>query len=290
MILAAVAAATLLTQAPFVVGKFEQIFEPRPPYCLNDHTFIQGSDGTWHMFGITHVKPLNFYRDPGRQLAHATAKTINQNPWKEHPFAVKVDESKGEYLLWAPHVIKADGLYHMFVCVGAKEGHVYAIHHLTSKNLWTWDRPANNEVVRDGFDGRDPMVIRDGDRWILYYTANSTPQGGNHLVAAMTSKDLVHWTDRKVVFTHPLKGTFGGPTESPFVVPRGKNFYLFITDGGTVNVYRSRDPLAWTPEDKVGEFYAHASEVVQDEKGKWWVSHVGWEQGGLSIAPLTWKD
>ena len=72
--------------------------------------------------------------------------------------------------------------------------------------------------------------------------ASSKPEGGNHIVACDTSQDLLHWADRRVVFTLPQTGTFGGPTESPFVVRRGKSFYLFACDGGAINVYLSPDP------------------------------------------------
>lgn len=84
----------------------------------------------------------------------------------------------------------------------------------------------------DGFDARDPMIIRDGSQWIMYYTANSTPMGGNHVIAAYVSKDLLHWSDRKIVFVHSRKGTFGGPTESPFVVRRGDRYYMFCVMEG----------------------------------------------------------
>lgn len=125
---------------------------------------------------------------------------------------------------------------------------------------------------------------------MLYYTATAQTNGGNHVVVSVTSKDLKHWKHRRVVFTHPKQGTFGGPTESPFVVRRGKTFYLFACDGGTINVYRSLDPFHWEIKDQVGTIYAHASEIVRDADGKWYISHAGWERGGLSLAPLIWHD
>lgn len=279
----------------FSVGKFEVIYdvakETKTPWCLNDHTFVKGPDGLWHVFAITHPNPMKWEEDMGKNLAHATAKTLTQSPWTPQPFAVTADNAHGEYLLWAPHIVKEGRTYHMFVCGGAKEGHVYSIHHLTSKDLFKWDRATNNPVVTDGFDGRDPMVIRDGKRWILYFTANSKPEGGNHVVKAVESRDLKTWSkEPKTVFTHTTVGTFGGPTESPFVVRRGKTYYLFITDGGTVHVYRSQDPLHWEMKDEVGTIEAHASEVIRDERGNWFVSHVGWMWGPLSLAPLTWHD
>jgi beta-fructofuranosidase len=178
----------------------------------------------------------------------------------------------------------------MFVCVGNNQGHKYKIHVLTSKDLWHWERNAANPLLIDGFDARDPVVIHDGKKWILYYTATSTPEGGDHLVACVTSEDLLHWSNRRVVFTFPRKGTFGGPTESPFVVRRGDSYYLFVCDGGTINVFLSKDPFHWDYKNQVGTIYAHASEVVRDADGKWYISHAGWDRGGLSIAPLIWHD
>ena len=29
---------------------------------------------------------------------------------------------------------------------------------------------------------------------------------------------------------------------------------------------------------------------VRDERGRWYVSHCGWYQGGLYLAPLEWRD
>jgi len=287
-------AALAFVNPAYTVGEFKLIYDPAvgesEPWCLNDHTFVKGPDGLWHMFAITHVKPFEFFKDPGRNLAHATAKELLQSPWKKEPFALTADEKYGEYFFWAPHVVKVGKTYHMFVCAGAKEGHEYRIHHLSSKDLWKWDRDPHNPILIDGFDARDPMLLKNGKEWILYYTANSRPDGGHHIVAAVTSPDLQHWSARKVVFTHPQEGTFAGPTESPFVVHRGSTYYLFVTDGGTVHTYASRDPLHWEVADHVGQFNGHACEVVQDEKGDWFISHVGWEQGGLFLAPLKWND
>ena len=276
-------------------GKFTEIYDPRvgekEHWCINDHTFVYGPDRLWHVFGITHTVPLNWYKDPGKNLLHATAKTLTQSPWHKEPFAVSADWDKyGEWLLWAPHVVRHEGTYYMFVCAGNNSGHNYKIHLLTSPDLWRWERSPDNPLLIDGFDGRDPMVMRLGSEWVMYYTATSKPEGGNHIIASVTSKDLRHWSSRRVVFTHSREGTFGGPTESPFVVRRGQSYYLFACDGGTINVYLSKDPFQWDIKNQVGTIYAHASEIVRDDKGKWFISHAGWERGGLSLAPLLWHD
>jgi beta-fructofuranosidase len=273
------------------VGEFKTIFAADEPWCINDHTFAQGPDKTWHLFGITHPKPLDFFRDPGLRLAHATAQTLRQFPWKAQPPAVTRDwEKYREYLLWAPYVLRYRGTYYMYVCVGDKDTHRYAIHLLTSPDLQQWTRSPDNPMLVDGFDARDFMVMPVGDHWVLYYTATTTLEGGNHVVACVISRDLVHWADRRVVFIHPRAGTFGGPTESPFVVRRGDHYYLFVCDGGWTDVYLSHDPLHWEFDQRTARVQAHASEIVREVDGRWYLSRTEWTEGPVQLAPLSWHD
>jgi len=130
----------------------------------------------------------------------------------------------------------------------------------------------------------------------MYYTATSLPTGGQHIVACRTSPDLITWSERGVVFTDTETGTYGGPTESPFVVRRGRSYYLFICCNDrragydSTDVYRSSDPFRFTLQDKVATIGAHAAEVIRDVDGKWYVSHCGWGRGGVYLAPLVWAD
>ncbi|HWD18411.1 MAG TPA: family 43 glycosylhydrolase [Verrucomicrobiae bacterium] len=277
-------------QALVEAGDFQTIYAAAEPWCVNDHTLVQGPDKTWHLFGITHPKPLDFFKDPGLRLAHATATTLRQNPWQTQAAAVTVERQEGEYLLWAPYVLRHEGVYYMFVSVGATNSHRYAIHLLTSPDLVSWTRSPDNPMVVDGFDGRDPMVLPWEGQWLMYYTATTTPEGGNHIVACVISQDLKHWGGRRVVFTHPRAGSFGGPTESPFVVRRGDHFYLFVCDNDWTDVYVSFNPFAWSLEQKVGHIHSHASEIVRDTDGSWFITHTGWMSGPVQLAPLHWHD
>jgi len=281
------------------VGEFKLIYdqgvgEPQRWY-INDHCIIRGHDGLWHMFGITNTEPLAPMQE--RVLAHATSPNLTDSPWKKEPFALAIDESHGEIHLWAPCCVRHDGLYYLYVCVGYRDNSRYMIHLYTSTDLYNWTRHPANPMVVDGYDARDPHIIRlDDGRWVMYYTATSEPHGGNHIVAAVTSKDLIHWGDRRVVFTDEEKGTFGGSTESPFVVRRGDVYYLFICNNDrrrrydATDVYASTDPFHWVFEDWVGVINAHASEAIQDLDGKWYATHCGWDRGGLYLAPLQWHD
>ena len=278
-------------------GTFVRIYDPSVGesnrWYMNDHCFVLGHDALWHMFGITHQEPA----DPLNEvhLAHATATNLLQRPWKKEPFALTVARQPpwNETVLWAPEVIQYKNLYYMYYCAGGADHTKYQIHLATSPDLWTWARSRRNPMVVDGYDARDPFVLCVSNKWVMYYTATSRPEGGNHIVAFVTSDNLLNWTNRGTAFTDPSASTFGGDTESPFVVKRGAWYYLFIGPrGGYVgtDVFASRDPFHWNPADKVGHIPAHAAEVVQDTDGRWYISGAGWGQGGLYLAPLIWND
>lgn len=279
-------------------GEFKQIYNPSvgesSPWYINDHCFIRAQDGKWHLFGITREEPAK----PMEEItfAHATADTLTQSPWQKLPPALTVAREAPwrEAHLWAPHVIFHNNLYYMFYCAGGINSNTnYQICLATSPDLKTWTRSPKNPLVVDGYDARDPYILRLSDRWVMYYTATSQPQGGNHIVAYVTSQDLLTWTNRGVAFTDPATGTWGGPTESPFVVPHGGAYYLFIGPRDaydSTHVFVSKDPFHWSIENKVGDIPAHAAEVIQDTDGQWYVSRAGWGKGGVYLAPLTWHD
>jgi beta-fructofuranosidase len=278
----------------FRVGDFRRIYDPssgeKRRWYINDHTFIRAADGQWHLFGITHPEPANAQRE--RFFAHATAPDL-EGPWTKQAPVLHVDEKHNETVLWAPYVLADDGLYWMYYCAGGSDHAKYHIHLATSPDLWSWKRHPANPMVVDGFDARDPMVMQFGDQWILYYAATSEPKGGNHDVVAVTSRDLSHWSNRKEVFRDSQVGTFGGPTESPFVVARNQKYYLFVCTNRGYNetaVYRSESPLHWESANLVGTFAAHAAEVIQVADGRWFVSRAGWGQGGVYLAEFKWEE
>ena len=210
-------------------GDFRLIYDPSvgetEPWYINDHTFFRDHEGAWHLIGITHAEPAKPHDE--KHLAHATAPALH-GPWTKQPFALSADPAWGETQLWAPHVIEHDGMFWMFYCGGGSSHLEYRIQLATSPDGWTWTRHPANPLIIDGYEARDPMVLRAGGRWIMYYTATSASEGGHHIVAAAESDDLVHWHGRAVVFEDEYVGTYGGPTESPFVIERGGRYYLFI--------------------------------------------------------------
>ncbi|MBN2023572.1 MAG: family 43 glycosylhydrolase [Pirellulales bacterium] len=297
------AAPTELLKPLVEMGKSIKVYDPNvgedpdKEWYINDHCLIHGPKGQWHLFGITGVMPIKPTKE--RLFAHATAKTLLQQPWDKQPHALAYapEAPWRERHLWAPHVVERDGTYYMLYCAGDEDNSKYKLHLATSKDCRAWTRHPANPIVVDGFDARDPFVTQWGDKWVMYYTATTKPEGGNHCVAYVTSDDLIHWGNRGVAFVDPSEGKWGGPCESPQVVRRGDRYYLFLgpRDGNRIeyigtDVYVSRDPYHWRIEDRVGHLPAHAPEVVRDTDGKWYISDCGWGRRGVFLAPLVWND
>ncbi|MFC0033379.1 family 43 glycosylhydrolase [Micromonospora chaiyaphumensis] len=278
-------------------GALTRVYDPSvgesATWYYNDHTIVRNQQtGVWHVFAITHAEP-GAPQDE-KSFGHATAPTPT-GPWTKQPPALVADPAAGEQWIWAPHVIYDNGLYYLFYAAGNPDYARYRMHLATSTDLVTWTRSPANPLFVDGWEGRDPMVTRVGDRWVMYYTATSSPTGGNHVVAYRTSTDLRTWSARGIAYSSPHTGQAGGQTESPFVVRRGEWWYLLVCCDGTdygaayrrTAVYRSRDPLRFEGAEKVTVLDAHAAEVVVDGPN-WYLSHAGWGQGGLWLAPLIW--
>lgn len=275
-----------------IAGNFERIYDPSAgelwPLYINDHTFVRGPEQQWHLFGITHTEPELAPKDT-REFAHASSTNLNSPMWTKQTNALKADPALGESLLWAPHVIEQDGLYWMFYSGGGGDDGSYQIRLATSSDLVTWTREESPLFI-DGYEARDPFVLRVGAQWVMYYTATDDPAGGHHIVAYRSSADLRTWSARAVAYIDPMSGKGAGPTESPFVVARDEGYYLFIAsseDYLATRVFFSADPLRFA-EPAIAQLKTHAPEIVHDLDGKQYISHAGWGQGGVFLAPLSW--
>ncbi len=261
-------------------------------WYINDHCFIQGSDGLWHLFGITHPYPPEPADE--NQFAHAISNSLTQTPWIKKHFALTANPDAGESHLWAPHVVEKDGLYYMFYTAGSLlSNYRYRIHLAFSSDLLSWSRYTENPLFQDYFDARDPMVIQADDQYIMYYTALDDRPTGNHIIVYRTSDDLLNWSPRHTAFIHEATGTYNGPTESPYVTQKDNHFYLFTGPDGDYRrtaVYGSSTPYHWDRSDLVTHVNSHAAEVIQDNDGSWYVSHCGWYYDGVYLSPLTWVE
>lgn len=273
------------------VGAFTRIYTPPGDgraWYINDHTIVRGRDGLWHMIGITGPEPA----DPlvaEVQLAHAVSPVLSASGWQARTYALTADAALGESVLWAPHVVEHAGTFFMFYAAGGDDRTRWKLRLARSPDLVHWQRE-RAALFEDGFDARDPFVVRIGARWAMYYTATARPDGGAHVVAYRTSDDLTRWSKRGIAYADASEGTSGGNTESPTLLVRDEGFYLWIGprhDYVSTEVFFSRDPFRFAGPP-LAEIPAHAAEVVRDLDGQEHVSRAGWEQGGLDLAPLRW--
>ncbi|MBT2449621.1 glycosyl hydrolase family 32 [Streptomyces sp. ISL-43] len=274
-------------------GPFAYVYDPSTsagPRYLNDHTLIK-AQGRWHLFSIVgDSAPRGESPDSAGEtsFAHASAPSPN-GPWTSHADALTVAPSYfGEEHLWAPHVVAAGGRFWLFYAAGGESG--AAINLATSSDLFTWTREPSGPLFR-GLAARDPMVLRVGGEWVMYYTELSSADG-HHVVACRRSADLVHWSEPGVAFTDATTDTTVSVTESPYVVERDGWYYLFIGPRGGyegTDVLASRDPFHFDVSGYAGHVPGHAVEVFADGE-TWYASAAGWFRYGLHVAPLDWRD
>lgn len=276
-----------------IPGQKRRLLDASPragePWYLNDHTLIRAADGTWHVFGIWHPEPA----DPLHEdlFLHATAADLEGAPWTIHDPVLPARPEIGETHVWAPHVIEHEGRYWMFYAGGTADHTAYRMMLATSEDLFSWARH-ESPLFTDGFDARDPMVLRDGQRWLMYYTRTSAPDGGFHEVAVRTSQDLVTWPDPTVAYRSTESGTVGGPTESPFVIRAGEGWLLFVCESTQYDrtlAYSSTDPLHFEDADAIDvDLDEHCAEIIADGP-RTWITGGGWGRGGLTIRSLEMR-
>jgi beta-fructofuranosidase len=245
------------------------------PY-LNDHTVIYNpADKKWHAYGIITGE---------KHFIHLTADFLTQTPWERHEDFC-VDSCNRE--IWAPHIVYHDNIYYMFYTM---TGEPREIRYATSTDLFEWKHPASNPLLA-GNKNKDPMVFRNKNQWIMYYSMMKDQQ--HWVVGYSVSNDLIEWSKPEICFD---ENTESPGVESPFVVQRGEYYYLFLSarpwPQGGEDVFRSKTPYRWKPDDFIERIEPwHAAEIVRDLDGKWYLTlSSGKESKDFRIAPIYWND
>jgi beta-fructofuranosidase len=295
--------------APRIGGPYVHVYAPGPDifpgpdsehfeagrsyaeWVPNDHAILKGADGRWHALGITHPKPpadAQGVHEAEWLLFHAVSpegrlkEQLREGAWRDAPKVLAPADRPGEVReCYAPSIVQKDGIYHMFY--GPNPLRMAA-----SGDLYTW-KPTGALFNQKG-GVRDPCVVCHGGRYVVYYVTGRS-------VLARTSPDLRAWNGEPVEVFRMRRG---GEPESPTVVERDGQFYLFWclwdaadkVNGSYDNrtfVFRSGDPLDFHAAPCVAQLQAHAPEIFRDEDGDWFLSSVEWPKRGVSIAPLIWK-
>ena len=218
--------------------------------------------------------------------------------------------------VWDSWVADDGDLYHLFFLQAprslgdpAKRHTAARVGHATSRDLVTWDYLG--ECLGPAETGFDDLaiwtgsVVRDGDRWRMFYTAIST--AGHHVydqrVGSAVSEDLHHWTRVSHEPSLRVDGTWyknlantPAPTQGPDLEgssetwrdplvlpdPGGEGWHMLLTargvgagrnDDGVVGHATSADLEHWTlgpPLSQTGTGFGQL-EVLQVKQvdGRW---------------------
>ncbi|GAF05524.1 family 43 glycosylhydrolase [Saccharicrinis fermentans] len=272
----------------------------------NDHTFVKGEDGKWHIFGITHPlvmsDPLSKGIHDGEYASfHAISsknsfkESVEEYHYKDLPKILSPQERPGEILAnHAPYIIKNDGFFQMVY------GHS-PIRLAVSSDLMNWKPKGNLFSLEDGKgdekklfgDARDPnLLYHEGTYYIVYCSTKS--------VRMRISKNLKAWSEEKIILR-----TESYDPESPSLIFYNNTFYLFVCSWDGIwdqkeivgayqhktYVLQSDDILDFGKdhEKEVTVLNAHAPEIFQDEEGQWYISSVEWPNRGVSVDKLWWE-
>lgn len=197
-----------------------------------------------------------------------------------------------ERAVWAPHVFIEDDIYYMFF-TGVKFPFVQSIMLATSDdpadpsswmNLGMIFQPEHAGMVwqPDGWaDCRDPMVVKQGDLYYLYYTGQDI-EGG--IIGYATAFSLAGpWKDWGRAIPALPKGVMG---ESPTVATYSHQRYLFYNDTSQGEMVRQSTHLTGPFQNPESFAPGWAHEIWQDHSGIWYTSYLN--NYSITISPLTW--
>ena len=269
------------------------------PYYVNDHTLVQGPDGTWHLFGIFHTAPMG--DDTEVDFIHAVAAEQNPAKWETGAFeaatepyriALHADRSVGETHIWAPHVVPWEGRYMMVYQGGGPDDYHASIRLAESDDLYHWTRVGKVPLFEDFCEARDPMLVRAEGAWALYYSRCDSIARKSSGVAYRLSHDLVHWSEPRMALTmeHAPPTSNAAYAESPFVFERSGFYWLSVSAypiaWDATLVYRS--PVASRfPDAPYTRLRSHAAEWVFGKKAsEVWLTHAGPGQRGVWMSAV----
>ncbi len=280
---------------PRISGEWKILFKPtKNGNYVNDHTIIQYSDNTWHLFGITSFEGIPACE---RYFVHGVGASLDE---EFSEVGRSIDRGT---LAWAPCVIRKDENYFMFYGPSPTSLAV-------SFDMYEWfgtNLILKNEPLMGAH--RDHFVLKISENEYLMYIVGVHNKKGS--VSCFSSSDLLNWNFEGYCLTSgdkaPLTPAWGA-FESPFIVKKDGLYYLFVTytdcSDETYNntlVFCSHNPRSFGEYNggvdgaiPIATLEAHAAEVIE-HNGKYYITTCGWNskpvpnKGAVSIAPLEWK-
>jgi hypothetical protein len=235
-----------------------------------------------------------------RLLFEWTSPKLTDPNWKPAGIVMQADPKLGETEggLQAPFVFIDIDRYRMLygdwvhICLAGSDDGGRTFNRVPVPNA---DLPRTGRFGEGPADNaRDPMAIRIGDRWHVYYTAHPANHGS---VYCRTTKDFVTFSDATIVASGGKAGDGPYAAECPHVVKRGDSFYLFRTSSYSpkprTHVYASRDPMRFGIDGDDSKYVAEvpfaAPEIVRVD-GQDYVVALTPELDGMRVTKLKWVE
>ena len=269
------------------------------PGQVVDHCFFQAKNGRWQLW--TQIRGASvgrlFYRWEG-------GSDIEQQNWQAKGICWRADRKHGEScgseneeFVHAPHVFVENGTYVLYFGGGpsAAKNHCQ-VNVATSTDGIHFTRACDAKGASQIFRGpgwaRDPMTLKVGAQYFLYYCGDEKGKG---VIALRTSSQPTRgpWSEYRVVSQGGILGTHSYSQQCPFVVYLDGYYYLFKMAGSDeyrTAVYRSQDPTFFGTEDDllVTTLKSSASEIIR-VKDQFYISSLIPGYKGVRIARLRWE-
>jgi beta-fructofuranosidase len=188
------------------------------------------------------------------RIGHATS--TNLIDWEYHGLILPLGEPGAwdDWTQWTGSVTRHDGRSYLFYTGRSKSEpvNVQRIGLAISDDLYQWTKVPENPVLQaaspwydvpanDGSnrsDCRDPWIVRNENRWLMYYTASAAgePPDRYGVVGIATSDDLIHWTPGAPV---AAPGIFG-EIEVPQVFPLGDRWVMLFCTAKHAQIHGHR--------------------------------------------------
>jgi hypothetical protein len=257
----------------------------------------QAADGTWQLWGCIRKTAAGGH---GRLFHRWQAEAITDTAWTQMGVSMVANPEVGETLggLQTPHATKIGDAY--LLVYGNWESICLACGNDGKAFVRQLNAGGNSDLFNEGLGNqtRDAMITLIEDRYHIYYTANPDKKGA---VYCRTSKDLVTWTETRIVSSGGRAGEKWTDAEVPYVLYQAESeaYFLFRTHSPPTgegdfltSVYRSNDPCDFGvghDEKFVTTINAEASWIVEQD-GQYYLAAVMPGLQGYRVACLSFNE
>jgi hypothetical protein len=287
-------------------GKFHLMFRATDEgAAFWNSSVVRGHDGRWHLFAEESKNNNGYFGHMNNLVYHASAADL-RGAWSPLTPVLARTATSGEAWLRNPVVVFDDATRtYVMAYWGTGRGRTegpFGVCLATSPDGVNWTRDARNPIFTHEFTPLLGSLVRDGDRWVLFYSnhADEAVHVEKALVFYRTSANLRDWSEAKELGVTSAKGQSIGYSR-PVFFKRGAEWYLLSNNrtsqqGRTrfifTQVYSGAELFRWDLDRQyrgnLNVFFG--PQVFPDEKGEWQVIHWHVTSGGPWIARMRFDD